>query len=104
MKRYYGNKNHWRKANDNWDATISVAQCGFILKSYYIPPDKSNPYACNTSEFAGGYIFKILDLKIPTSDSKQCRDALERFGKDGSKWRGIHHQCMWDVIFYHHFL
>ena len=81
LKRYYGNKNHWYKAKDNWAATISEAQCDFILKSDYIPPYKSNPYVCNTSNLTDGYIFKILDLNIPTSDSKQCRNSLERFGK-----------------------
>ena len=45
MKRYDSNKNHWRKAKENWAAAISSAQCDFILKSDYIPPDKSNPYA-----------------------------------------------------------
>ena len=44
LKRYDGNENHWRKAKENWAAVISTAQCDFILKSDYIPPEKSNHY------------------------------------------------------------
>ena len=69
LKRYNYNYNHCHKANENWDAAISAAQCGFILKSGYITTNKSNPYTCNTSDLADGYIFKILDLNILTSYS-----------------------------------
>ena len=60
---------------------FSVTQCDFMLKSNYIPPDNSDPYACNTYDLADGYIFKILDLNITTRDSHQCRNVLERFHK-----------------------
>ena len=49
--------------------------------SDYVLPEKSDAYACNTSNWANVYIFKILDLKIPTSDSHQCQKPLERFRK-----------------------
>ena len=45
LKRYDGNENHWGEAKDNWADAISAAQCGFILKSDYIPTDKFNTYA-----------------------------------------------------------
>ena len=86
--RYDGNKNHWRKYKDNWAASISEVQCDFILKSDNIPPDNSNPYVCNTSNLADGYILKILDLNIPTSDSDQCRNTLEHFCAMSRWWGG----------------
>ena len=52
-----------------------------MLKSEYFLPYKSDPYVCNTSDLSDGYIFKILDLNIPTSDSHQSRNALEWFRK-----------------------
>ena len=56
-------------------------------KSDYVPPDKYDPYAFNTYNLSDGYIFKILNLNIPTSDSHQCRNALERFQKrDPNGW------------------
>ena len=79
LKRYDCNDNCWLKNKENWDAAISAEQCDFSLKSEYIPPDKSKPYACNSSKLADGYIFKILDLNIPISDSHKCRNSLERF-------------------------
>ena len=70
-----------RKAKDNWVAAISAAQCDFMLNYDCVPPIKSYTYACNTSDLVYGYIFKIPDLNIPTSDSHQCRNALKRFCK-----------------------
>ena len=81
MKRYDGNENNLRKTKENWDAAISSVQYDFILKSEYIPPDKSNPYTCNTFDLDDGFILKIPYLNIPTSDSHQCRNALEPFCK-----------------------
>ena len=52
-----------------------------MLKSEYVPPDNSDPYACNTSALADGYIFNIIDINIPTSDSRQFRNSLELFCK-----------------------
>ena len=52
-------ENNWLKAKENWDAAISAAKYYFMLKYEYVPPDKSDPYTCNTSNLAGGYIFKI---------------------------------------------
>ena len=60
-----------------------------MLQSNYVPPDKSDPYACNTSVLAYLYIFKILYLNIPTSDSHQCRNALERFCKRDPNGEGF---------------
>ena len=54
-------------------------QCDFMLKSYYVHTDKYDTYACNKSDLADGYIFKILDLNLPTSNSHQWRNALKRF-------------------------
>ena len=81
LKGWDGNENHWHKAKDNWDSAISTAQCGFMLNYDYVPPEKYNPYAWNYYDLADGYIFKILDLNIPTSDSHQCRNNLKRFLK-----------------------
>ena len=44
---------------------------------------------CNTSNLADGYIFKILDLNIPTRDSHQCRNALEYFLKRDPNGEGF---------------
>ena len=52
-----------------------------MLKSDYVSPYQSDPYACNNSNLADVYTFKILDLNLPTSDSHQCRNALKRFRK-----------------------
>ena len=52
-----------------------------MIKSDYNPPDKYDPYTCNTSDLADGYIFNILDLNITTSDSHQFWNALKRFHK-----------------------
>ena len=78
---YNGNDNHWRKAKEKWDAAISAAKFNYILKSDYIPPGKSKKYEWNTYDLTDSYIFKILDLNLPTSDSHKCRNALERFSK-----------------------
>ena len=79
LKRYYGNEKHWHKAKETWASAISAAQCDFMLKSDYVHTDKSDTYACNKSDLADGYIFKILYLNLPTSNSHQWRNALERF-------------------------
>ena len=79
LKRYDVNDNHWHKVKDKWSDDIYASQLNFILKTSYILPDKLDPYACNTSDLKYGYIFKILDLNIPTSNSHQFRNALERF-------------------------
>ena len=81
LKRYDGNENHWLKAKENWAAAISAAQCNFILNSDYIPPDKPKNHECNSFDLDDGYILYILYLNIPTSDSHQCRNALEPFCK-----------------------
>ena len=81
IKRYDGNENNWRKAKENWAAAISAAQYDFMLNSDYVPPEKYDKYACNNSDLADGYIFKIIDINIPTSDSHQCRNSLEQFRK-----------------------
>ena len=52
-----------------------------MLNSEYVPPYNSDLYACNTSNLADVYLFKILDLNIPTSDSHQCQNALKHFRK-----------------------
>ena len=84
-----GNENHWRKAKDNWSVAVSVDQCDFILKSYYIPPIKLETYTCNTSNLVDGYILKILYLNIPASSNHQCRNTLEIFRKRGLKGGGF---------------
>ena len=68
---------------------ISAAQCDFILKSEYIPPYKSDPYACNTFNIANEYIFKVIDLNMPASSIHQFRNALERFCKRDQKGKGF---------------
>ena len=82
LKRYNGNKNNWRNSKENCTDAIYSAQFDFMLKSNYVPPYKSDPYTCNTSDLADEYIFKILDLNITTSNSHQCRNALVRFHKE----------------------
>ena len=52
-----------------------------MLKFDYIHLDKSDFYACITSDLVNGYIFKILNLNIPTSESYQCRNTLKWFCK-----------------------
>ena len=86
LKRYDANENNWRKAKENWTAAISAVQCDFILNYDYVPPYKSDIYACNTSD---GYIFKILDLNLPTSDSHQCRNSFEWFCKRDPNGEGF---------------
>ena len=78
LKRYDGNDNQWHKVKDNGESTTSGEQCIFILKLSYIPPDESDLYAFNITYMEDGYIFKILDLNIPTNNSHQLRNALER--------------------------
>ena len=89
LKRYYGNENPCRKSKENWAAAISAAQCDFMIKSDYVPPDKSDPYYYSTSELADGYIFRILHLNIPTSDSHQCRNSLKLFCKRDPNGEGF---------------
>ena len=50
-----------------------------MLNSDYSYPEKYDPYAWNTSDLVNGYIFNILDLNIPKSDSHQCQNDLKRF-------------------------
>ena len=71
LKRYNGNKNHWRKVKNNWEAAISASKWDFILKSSRVSQDDLDPYACNTANLEDGYIFKILDLNTPTINSHQ---------------------------------
>ena len=89
LKRYDGNENHWRNAKENWASAISASRWYFMLKSDYVPPDNSDPYAFNTSNLADGYIFNILDLKIPTSGIHQCWNALKRFRKRDPNRKGF---------------
>ena len=89
LKSYEGKKNHWHKAKENWAAAISAAQCDFTLNPDYIPTDKSKPHEWNTSDLDDGYIFKILFLNIPTSDSHQCRNKLEPFCKRDLNVEGL---------------
>ena len=83
------NENHWHNANENWAAAISATQCDSMLKSNYVPTDKYDPYACNTSDLAYGYTLKILDLNIPTSDSHKFWNTLERFCNRGPNGEGF---------------
>ena len=70
-------------------ADISAWQCYFIVKSSYVPPDESYPYACNTSDLIDNYIFKILDFNTPTINSHQFQNALKRFHKRDPKVEGF---------------
>ena len=79
LKRYDGNKNHWHKAKEKWDASLSATKCDFILNSDYILIDKSHPYACNNYDLADGYRFKMLDLNISRSDIHQWKYNLGHF-------------------------
>ena len=55
-----------------------------MVNSDCVPPDKSNPYSCNTSDLSDGCIFNILDLNLPTRNSHQCSNSLERFFNRGT--------------------
>ena len=84
LKRYNFNYNHWRKVKDKWAASVYAVQCNFILKSGYFPPDNCELYAWNTSDIEGG-----IYINIPTSNSHQFWNALERYRKRDSKGGGF---------------
>ena len=88
LKRYDSNENHCCKANENWSSVISASQCDFILKSDYTPHKILDPYACNTSNLADRYIFKILDINILESIIDQSWNTLERTCKRYPKGGG----------------
>ena len=89
LKRYYSNANNWRKVKENWESTISVSQLNFTIKNSYVPPDKSDPYACNTANLEDGYICKILYINIATGNNRQWYNALEQYHKRGPKGKGL---------------
>ena len=52
-----------------------------MLNSDYVSPDKYDPHVCNISDFSDEYIFNILDLNIPKSESCQFQNNPERVRK-----------------------